>query len=107
MALIIRLRKQGANNRQCFRLVVADERSPRDGKYVEKLGWYDPLAPEGKLFSIDAEKVEYWLSQGAQISERALLLVGKVDPAVVKRLTEKQVLQRTKKRLSRKKRQAK
>ncbi len=89
MALVIRLRQQGRNNRKCFRLVVADERSPRDGKYVEKLGWYDPFMKKDVNYVVDAVRVQYWLSKGAQISERAKVLVSKVAPDVVHALNQK------------------
>jgi small subunit ribosomal protein S16 len=89
MALVIRLRQQGRNNRKCFRLVVADKRSPRDGKYVEKLGWYDPFMKKEVNYVIDAVRVQYWLSKGAEISERAKTLVSKVAPDVIHALSQK------------------
>ncbi len=88
MALKIRLRKQGANNRQTFRLVVADIRSPRDGKYIEKLGWYIPFHEENNV-SLNAERISYWLSQGAEISHQAQMLVAKAAPEIMKQYTEK------------------
>jgi small subunit ribosomal protein S16 len=89
MALVIRLRQQGRNNRRCFRLVVANKRSPRDGKYLEKLGWYDPFMQKEVNYAIDAERVQHWLSLGAEISERAKVLVSKVAPEIIKKLQEK------------------
>jgi small subunit ribosomal protein S16 len=57
MALKIRLRQQGRNNRPFYRLVVADVRSPRDGKYLEALGWYNPFEAEAdRSFSANAER---------------------------------------------------
>ncbi len=91
MALVIRLRQQGRTNRKCFRLVVADKRSPRDGKYVEKLGWYDPFLQKEVNYVIDAPRVQYWLSKGAEISERARALVAKVAPEVIRVLGQKKV----------------
>ena len=88
MALVIRLRQQGKNSRRSFRLVVANTGSPRDGKYVEKLGFYDPHV-EGSL-TIDSERIKYWLDQGALISERAMILVLKQAPDVIKQYVEKQ-----------------
>ena len=62
MGLKIRLRQQGRNNRPFYRLVVADCRSPRDGKYVEALGWYNPFEQElDKSVSIKPERIQYWL----------------------------------------------
>ena len=65
MALVIRLRQQGRTNRQSYRLVVANKRSPRDGKYLEKLGWYDPFAKEEKSLHVEENKLFYWLDKGA------------------------------------------
>lgn len=83
MALKIRLRQQGRKNRQTYRVVVADERSPRDGKYIEMLGWYDPNAAENN-FSVNAERISYWLSQGAQITPQVTAITTKAAPEVMK-----------------------
>lgn len=88
MALVIRLRQQGKNSRRSFRLVVANTRSPRDGKYIENLGFYDPHI-EGSL-NIDGERIKYWLDQGALISDRAMILVTKQAPDVIKEYVAKQ-----------------
>lgn len=82
MALKIRLRQQGRTNRQTYRLVVADVRSPRDGKYVEMLGWYDPTLAANNI-SVDAERTSYWLSQGAEFTDQAKAIVKKAAPDVV------------------------
>lgn len=82
MALKIRLRQQGRTNRQTYRLVVADVRSPRDGKYVEMLGWYDPAHTENNM-SVNAERTAYWLSQGAEFSDQAKAIIKKVAPEVI------------------------
>ncbi len=102
MALIIRMRQQGANSRQRFRIVVTDSRNPRDGKYVEKLGWYNPFAPNDKNYFVDVSRVQYWLGVGAQISDRVKSLVGKTSPDVVKGLTAAQVAKTAKRRAKRK-----
>lgn len=81
--LIIRLRQQGKINRQSYRLVVTDCRAPRDGKYVEKLGWYDPMAKEENSLFIDEEKVLFWLDRGAQLSERAQSLIRRAAPGLL------------------------
>lgn len=97
MALKIRLRMQGRNNRPFFRLVLTDVRSPRDGKYVEALGWYNPFETElDKLVSIDSERVAHWLGLGAQISDCAETLLSKVAPHVVKAYHEKGLAHRAK-----------
>lgn len=97
MALKIRLRQQGRNNRPFYRLVLADVRTKRDGKYIEALGWYNPL--EEKLenhVSINADRVQHWLSHGAEISERAALLLAKVAPQVAQFHREKVEAKRAK-----------
>ena len=70
----IRLRRMGAKKRPFYRLVVAEARSPRDGRFIEQLGYYDPLT-EPATVSIDEEKVLKWLSQGAQPSDAARILL--------------------------------
>ncbi|HSX26382.1 MAG TPA: 30S ribosomal protein S16 [Chlamydiales bacterium] len=103
MALVIRMRQQGANSRQRFRLVVTDKRNPRDGKYIEMLGWYNPFGANDKNYFIDVPRVQYWLGLGAQISDRVKSLVKKVAPEVVKELVAKKVAKVVKKRENRKK----
>lgn len=86
MALVIRLRQQGRRNRPFYRLVVADSRSPRDGRCVETLGWYNPLeeSPERHL-SMEEERIQHWLDQGAQLSENAEHLIARGAPELMKR----------------------
>lgn len=107
MALKIRLRQQGRNNRPFYRLVVADCRSPRDGKYVEALGWYNPFASKAEQeFSLNAERAQHWLDQGAVLSESAQALIKKTAPTLVKGIIQKKVALRAKtaaKRKARKK----
>lgn len=103
MALIIRMRQQGANSRQRFRLVVTDSRNPRDGKYVEMIGWYNPFGETDKNYFIDLPRVQYWLDNGAQISDRVKSLVKRFAPDVVKQLVAKKVAKVAKKREKRKK----
>lgn len=98
MALTIRMRQQGANSRQRFRLVVTDSRNPRDGKYLEMIGWYNPFGADDKNYFIDVPRVEYWLANGAQISDRVKSLVKRFAPEVVQKLTEKKVAKVAKKR---------
>jgi small subunit ribosomal protein S16 len=64
----------GAKKHPFYRLVVADARSPRDGRFIEHLGYYDPMT-EPVQVKIDAEKVKLWLSQGAQPSDAARSLL--------------------------------
>jgi len=103
MALKIRLRKQGRNNRPFYRLVVADSRSPRDGKYVEMLGWYNPFEAElDKCLQVKQDRIQYWLDNGAQVSENAASLIVKVAPQVIRQNTQKMVAHRAKKAAKRK-----
>ncbi|MGH7869836.1 MAG: 30S ribosomal protein S16 [Candidatus Dormibacteraceae bacterium] len=70
----IRLKRMGAKRHPFYRLVVADARSPRDGRFIEQVGYYDPLSMPVAI-SIDQEKVEHWLKQGAQPSDAARSLL--------------------------------
>jgi small subunit ribosomal protein S16 len=88
MALKIRLRQQGRTNRQTYRLVVADVRSPRDGKYVEMLGWYDPTQVDNNV-CVNEERTNYWLSQGAEFTDQARAIVKKAAPQVVEQYQQK------------------
>ena len=97
MALVIRLRQQGAAGRQTFRLVVTDRKNPRDGKYLEMLGWYTPLAEGEKSMQIDVPRVLHWVDQGAQISDRARTLVEKSSPEFTKQMVEKTAVRRERK----------
>ncbi|MEI7947240.1 MAG: 30S ribosomal protein S16 [bacterium] len=76
----IRLRRTGCNNNTTFRVVATDERSPRDGKFLEILGWYLPKQ-EGVNFKIDLDRVAYWLSKGARLSETVASIVRKAKKA--------------------------
>ena len=70
----IRLKRMGAKKRPFYRLVVAEARSPRDGRFIEQVGYYDPLT-EPATVKIDEEKVMKWLSTGAQPSDAARVLL--------------------------------
>ena len=74
MALKIRLARAGAKKRPFYRIVVADSRSPRDGRYIEKIGTYDPLLPRdsAQRVNLEVERAKHWLSQGAQPTDRVL-----------------------------------
>ncbi len=76
MAVKIRMKRTGGKNDACFRLVAADERSPRDGRNLEILGWYDPAA-KGQTFALKLDRVDYWLGVGAKITDTAASLVKK------------------------------
>ncbi|NLP00812.1 MAG: 30S ribosomal protein S16 [Clostridiaceae bacterium] len=64
----IRLKRIGAKKKPFYRIVVADARSPRDGKFIEQVGTYDPMA-EPSIINVDSEKVKKWLGNGAQPTE--------------------------------------
>jgi len=106
MAVKIRMRQQGRKNRQTFRLVVTDIRNPRDGKYVETLGSYDPHKKESNI-TVNTERLSYWLSKGAILSERAERLVKGVAPDVIRELVEKRNAKRVKLAAVRRKKKAK
>lgn len=97
MALKIRLRQQGRNNRPFYRLVLADVRTKRDGKYIEALGWYNPFSENvDNGVSIDAERVKHWIDHGAILSESAESLLSKVAPQVVQFKREKVLAKKAK-----------
>ena len=97
MGLKIRMRQQGRTNCATYRVVVTDVRTKRDGKYVEALGWYNPLAnQEDMLVSLKPDRIQYWLELGAEPSERVCNLLAKVAPDVLRRHTQKAVLHRAK-----------
>jgi len=73
VSLKIRLARAGAKKRPYYRIVVADSRSPRDGRYIEKIGTYDPLLPkDGERVKLVAERVKHWLGVGATPTDRVL-----------------------------------
>ena len=86
MALSIRLSRQGRKKRPFYRIVVADKRMPRDGRYIERLGFFNPVAQGGeKKLQVDVARIEYWVGHGAQPSERVAALLEayrKAPPAV-------------------------
>lgn len=88
---MIRLRQQGRTNHHTYRLVVMDKRNPRDGKYIELVGWYNPFEENEKNLFIHHEKIQYWLDKGAILSEKAHALVKRSAPDLVKQLNEKKV----------------
>jgi small subunit ribosomal protein S16 len=72
----IRLRRQGAKKQPTYRVVVADSRSPRDGRFIENIGFYDPRA-DPPAITIKGERALYWLGQGAQPSDAVLRMLKK------------------------------
>ena len=80
MAVKIRIKRVGTKNLPVFRIVVADGRSPRDGKFIEELGTYQPLK-KGDNFTIKLERAQYWISKGAQPSETVASFIKKASKA--------------------------
>ncbi len=74
------MKRIGAKNAPVFRIVVADSRSPRDGKFIEELGTYLPLK-KGNNVDLDLERAKYWLSKGAQPSETVASFIKKATKA--------------------------
>lgn len=80
MAVKIRLRREGSKGRPYFRIVVADGRMPKEGRYIEQIGTYDPLKDDDN-FSLDLEKAEKWIGDGAQPSDTVLSMIKKARRA--------------------------
>src|SRR6202521_1208707 len=76
MAVTIRLRREGAKNRPYYKVVVTDKRSPRDGKFIEMIGTYDPKKT-GHNSTLKLDRAEYWISKGAQPSDTVRSLIKK------------------------------
>ena len=76
MAVSIRLRREGAKNRPFYRVVVADKRAPRDGKFIEIIGNYDPRKT-GENYQLNLDRAEYWVKNGAQPSETVASIIKK------------------------------
>ncbi len=78
MAVKIRLRRTGAKKAPSYRVVVADSRYPRDGRFIEEIGYYDPLT-EPVTIKIDMEKANNWIQNGAQPTDTVKALLKKAD----------------------------
>ena len=80
--VVIRLKRMGRRHRPFYRVNAMDKRAPRDGRVIEELGWFDPVAPEDKQIKLKADRIKYWLSVGAQPSDtvRSLLKKSDIDP---------------------------
>ena len=90
MAVRIRLSRGGSKKRPFYRIVAADQRAPRDGRFIEKLGTYNPLLPKdhAERLVLDAEKVKSWLSKGAQPTERLQKLFATLGLCAAPKLHE-------------------
>ena len=77
MSLKIRLARGGAKKRPFYRIVVADSRSPRDGRFIEKIGTYNPMLPkDAQRVTLDKERAQHWLKNGATPSDRVALFLA-------------------------------
>lgn len=81
--LKVRLHQKGRLNRKYYRLVVTDAKSPRDGKYIEMVGSYNPHQ-EGENATIQQDRLSYWLKKGAKLTEKAKALVKRTVPELLK-----------------------
>ena len=104
MPVRIRLARGGAKKRPFYRIVVADSRRARDGKFIDQVGTYNPMLPKDspERVKIDVEKTKDWIAKGAQPSDRVTLFLSKLDVVEKPVITEK-----TKKHLPKKKAQEK
>ena len=98
--LKIRMSRSGAKNRPYYHIVVAESRAPRDGKFLEKLGTYNPLLAKDHADRVKLlpERIKFWLSKGAQVSDRVAIFLGKagVAPAPVRRDNPKKAVPKAK-----------
>ena len=78
MAVKIRLRRMGAKKAPFYRVVVADSRFPRDGRFIEEIGYYNPTK-EPTVINIDADKAKKWIELGAQPTDTVRVLLKKID----------------------------
>ncbi len=95
MAVKIRLRRMGSRNAAFYRVIIQDSRRAPTGRFIETIGWYDPKQ-EGNNFSLNLDRADYWLSNGAQPSDTAASLIKKaralpVEQAVSGEVTEQEV----------------
>ena len=82
--VIIRLSRGGSKKRPFYHITVADSRVSRDGRFIERLGFYNPIARGAEESSrVDFERFDYWISQGAQVSDRVKLIVKTYKKAVL------------------------
>jgi len=96
MAVKIRLRAQGSVNRAMYRVVATDSRAPRDGKYIETLGWYKPRAKPELQVELKPDRLQYWLDLGAVFTDKVEFLMKKAAPGVFQNLRAKEQAKRLK-----------
>ena len=83
MPVVIRMARAGTKKRPFYHIVLADSRSPRDGRFIERLGYYNPLLPKDKeeRLKLDLDKVQAWMKKGAQPSDRVMRFLDKAGIA--------------------------
>lgn len=97
MALKIRLRQQGCTNNIVYRVVVADSRSPRDGKFVESIGWYNPKAKDKtQECSMLPDRLQHWLHKGAELTSTVEALVKQSAPEILLGFKQMKMASKTK-----------
>ncbi|TVQ57986.1 MAG: 30S ribosomal protein S16 [Phycisphaerales bacterium] len=77
--VVIRLKRMGRTHRPFYRVNAMDKRAPRNGRVIEELGWFNPLAADDKQIELKIDRINYWLSVGAQPSETVASLLRRVD----------------------------
>lgn len=87
--VVLRMKRMGRTHSPFYRLSAMDKRSPRDGRVIENLGWYSPTAGEGKQYNLKIDRVQHWLSVGAQPSITAATLIRKAGGTLPKGVVEK------------------
>ena len=96
--LTIRLARAGAKKRPFFHITVADSRKPRDGRFIERVGYFNPISKGKEVrIEINQDRIDYWLSQGANISDRVLTLIKESNETPEEK--EKRVANKEKRRL--------
>ncbi|MBU0744407.1 MAG: 30S ribosomal protein S16 [Gammaproteobacteria bacterium] len=98
--VVIRLSRGGSKKRPFYKVVVADRRAARDGKYIEHLGYFNPIAVGGeKRLELDKERVTHWIGQGAQPSDRVKNLLRELDkPEILEKREVKEQAHKAKKK---------
>ncbi len=98
--LKVRMSRSGSKNRPYYNVVIADSRAPRDGKFLEKLGTYNPMLPKDHAdrVKLNAERIKFWLSKGAQVSDRVAIFLGKagIAPAPARKNNPKKAVPKAK-----------
>ncbi len=86
MSLKIRLSRWGAKKRPYYRVVIADSRSPRDGKFLDRVGSWDPMQPKdsGERVKLDLDKIKEWMAKGATPTDRVARFIHQLDASLVK-----------------------